>query len=237
MAVGAAIAGGLASGAASAALSSGGDAPGLRQLTAGGPNTLNTRRSELDLQKGRIVLDPRFRKQQDRSLDRFRGLADRLGENRNAFLEARVAPLERQIGQRRSGLREELSRTGVRGTFRNQALNRFDLEAEQRLGEERAKAEQQSIEAERAIAQDIANIGSEAWQREMEELGLSGDIVSRLMSRAVSAQSNDVRAMGLRNRRQMNIFDRYSSAIGGIHSSYQNSQNSQVPRSDPSAPS
>lgn len=198
------------------------------------PDRFQTRNSSLG-QDGMLRMDPSVRGLQDEALGTFRGLRDRLGENRDAFMEARVAPLQRQADQRRAGLRRELGRTGVRGSFANQSLNQLDLQSEQRLSEERAKAEMDSINAERAIAQDINSVGSERFAQELKGLGLSAEVTNNLMAiasnHATGQRSNAIRAdLGRRRakledrrldqERDFEYWDRLAGAAGGLYNAF-----------------
>lgn len=198
----------------------------LRQIRGRTPSQFSTGRSSLNARTGEINLDPSIRGIQDESLSMVRGLRGDIGQNRDAFIEARVAPLERQIDRRRSGLTRELGRTGVRGTFRNQALNRFALQSGDELGEARAEAtfqaDQTALDNARAIASDINQIGVQRYQQELESLGLPADVVNSIMTNAINLStgqtSTAVRAGGLRDQRDQMVHQNWQDVARGIMS-------------------
>ena len=106
-------------------------------------------------------------------------LTDLIG-NRGDFINARLDPLRRALAQREGGLRRELGRTGVRGTFANQALTNLGIEGQQALREAEASALDQALSQERAAAGELftgeqAILGAEAGlrgQRTAEEQAL-----------------------------------------------------------------
>jgi hypothetical protein len=119
----------------------------------------------------------------------LREFTGRLGEtrssllgNRNAFNEARVNPLVETLGRGRGELSRGLSRTGVRGTFRDRALQDFDIAGERALGDQRAIAEQESITAINSIDQLMFNAKSgaatDAFNEELKALGFGLDTIN-----------------------------------------------------------
>jgi len=65
--------------------------------------------------------------------------------NQSAFREATLNPLRENIATRRGGLEKELGRTGVRGSFANQARDTFELAAGRELTDAEAVVENQRI--------------------------------------------------------------------------------------------
>lgn len=96
------------------------------------------------------------------SLDRFsqateasqaatgRELADLTG-NQNAFIRARVNPLQDRLERRRHELRSNLQRRQVQGSFGNQDLTNLDIAGERGLGDARALATNEAIMARQPL--------------------------------------------------------------------------------------
>ena len=90
------------------------------------------------------------------SIPRIRGLEQdisQLRSNRSPFVEARVAPTQEAQAERFGALSEELGRTGVRGSLREQQLNKFQTQASRGLADQRALAEQESLNAINQVRQ------------------------------------------------------------------------------------
>lgn len=106
-------------------------------------------------------------------------LTDLIG-NREDFINARLDPLRRTLAQREGQLQRELGRTGVRGSFANQAMTNLGIEGAQALREAEAQALDQALAQERTAAGELfagegAILGAEQGlrgQRTAEEQAL-----------------------------------------------------------------
>jgi hypothetical protein len=91
---------------------------------------------------------------------RLNGLYDEAGGNQNAFIKARVNPLEAQLAQRRGDLLQSNALRGISGSsFGDQAITNFDTDAGRALGDARALATNDSINSRLGISGNITNAG------------------------------------------------------------------------------
>lgn len=148
--------------------------------------------SNVDAATGEVNIDPFGRDLRRNALGDFTG---RLGEtrssllgNKGAFNQARVNPLIETLGRGRGELSRGLSRTGVRGTFRDRALADFDIAGERALGDQRAIAEQESLTAINAIDQLTFNaqtgVATDSFNEELKALGFGLDTINVINSLA-----------------------------------------------------
>jgi len=155
--------------------------------------SVGTGLSRIDPRTGQIVVDPLGRDLQLDSLGTFKG---QLGEtragllgNQGAFQQARVNPLLEQLAGRRGERERDLSRTGVRGTFRDRSLQDFDIQGQRAVGDQRALATQESLSAINQL--DAAGfaagtgVGAQLFDQELQALGLSANTITAL--KAISA--------------------------------------------------
>ena len=147
-----------------------------------------TQFSGLDPRTGRLSLDPTGRNLRLGGLETF---GERLGEtresllgNQGAFVNARVRPLVERLTAGRGALRRGLGRTGVRGTFANQALQDFDIRAGRAEGDARAIAEAETLNAitalDKALFSGQAGVGQQLAGEELKALGLSSNAIQSL---------------------------------------------------------
>jgi hypothetical protein len=165
-------------------------------LLFGGEGTpgldISTPFSSVDAGTGEVSVDPLGRKLRMGALSGFEG---KLGDtrrsllgNKGAFQQARVNPLIDTLARGRGELGRGLSRTGVRGTFRDRALQDFDIAGERALGDQRAIAEQESLTAINSIDQMMFNaqtgVASETFNEELKQLGFGLDTINIINSLA-----------------------------------------------------
>lgn len=130
----------------------------------------------------------------------LRGLRDEFSGNQNAFINARVNPLQADIAQRRGNLRQDLARRGVIGSIGNRELQGFDLDSQRAIADARSLAtadalaarqgvlqQEQQLEQDvaRLAAQDFSNrfgVNQEMFSRELQGLGLGVDSLMNLLS-------------------------------------------------------
>lgn len=139
-----------------------------------------------------------------------RDMLGRASGNENAFIQARVNPLEAQVARQRGQLEQSLGLRGVSGSsFGDQALRSFGLDAERALGDARAQATQEAlgfesglnqlleqsgvqrveqgrrgIDFRSGLDQLLAQGGSQLLAQELAALGLSGQNIDALLNRA-----------------------------------------------------
>jgi hypothetical protein len=166
--------------------------PLAQEKVLGGLN-INTGLSNINAATGAVNVDPLGRNLQLGALGTFQG---QLGEtresllgNQGAFQQARVNPLLERLAAGRGELSRGLSRTGVRGTFRDRAIQDFDIAGERAVGDQRAIATQESLSAISSL--DAAGfaagtgVGAQLFNQELQALGLSANTITAL--KAISA--------------------------------------------------
>lgn len=186
-------------GQAAGGLLGGGSLGGLGGLLAGGiplalltneankatntPTSLRTPYSRVV--DGNAVLDPAIRNTFMESIGNTRGMIDRARGNQNAFIQARVNPMEAQVAQQRGALERSLGLRGLSGSsFGDQAMRSFGLDTERALGDARAQATQEALGFESSLNQLLSQGGSQLLAQELSALGLSDQNISRLLERA-----------------------------------------------------
>jgi hypothetical protein len=172
--------------------------------------TPSTPFSALDPASGVTNIDPMARELGLGAFDQFSGaLGDTrsaLLGNQNAFERARVDPLLRQLEAGRGARERELGRTGVRGTFRNQSLQDFDLAGQRELGNARAFAAQDTITMVNAIDSLMFNAGTgtglNLFNQELASLGIGIDTVNAINSLAsgLGIGGGQIEAGGVQNQ-------------------------------------
>jgi hypothetical protein len=142
--------------------------------------------SNVDAGTGAVNIDPFGRDLRRNALGDFTAnvgeTRNSLLGNQNAFNQARVNPLMETLGRGRGELSRGLNRTGVRGTFRDRALQDFDIQGERALGDQRAIAEQESLTAINSIDQLMFNAQSgtatDSFNEELAALGFGLDTIN-----------------------------------------------------------
>jgi hypothetical protein len=164
-----------------------GQFPGARSRILDGIN-FDTGLSTLDPNTGTINIDPTGRNLNLGGLDEFR---TRTGEtragllgNQGAFMNARVAPLLDQLTKGRGALERNLNRTSVRGTLRDRSLLDYDIAGGRALGDQRALATAESLNAvnqlDNALFNASTGVGTNIFNQELSSLGLSTEAINNL---------------------------------------------------------
>lgn len=185
---------------------------------------------------GRLNLDPTIRGIQDETLtglrnlrgtgDIFRGLSQEFAGNEGRLRNARLNPLRANIASGRGRLSRELGRTGVRGTFANQARTNFDLDSGRALGDAEALAEQDALQTQvnledlafqrdASIEQLIGDVGQERFQQELQGLGLSSNTINSLLSLSLNRAGLQDQASENRINRIGNLLNAGGKALMG----------------------
>lgn len=134
---------------------------------------------------GNAVLDPAIRGTFMESIGNTRGMLDRARGNQNAFIQARVNPMEAQVAQQRGALERSLGQRGVAGSsFGDQAMRSFGLDSERALGDARSQATQEALGFESSLNQLLSQGGSQLLAQELAALGLSQQNIAQLLERA-----------------------------------------------------
>lgn len=153
---------------------------------------------------GNVTIDPSIRAIQEQNLAESSNLYNALGSqaegllgNRSDYVNARVAPLEREFNMRQGQTERNLGMRGLSGSsFGEQSLNSLANEKQYALGNARSLATQESYaEMARVRAQQAQLLGLDAqtardrFQQELMALGL-GEGEIRQMTQAFEAQAN-----------------------------------------------
>lgn len=180
---------------------------------------------------------------------RFRGLGQEFAGNEGALINARMNPLRQQIAQQGGALERNLGRRGVQGTFANNAMAGFGLDAGRQLGDAQAMATQDALGArtnllgaeqgaESALTQLLSGTNQNVLQNELAKLGLSVNSIQGLLGAQQQAASTNA-AIGQNQANQQNAItgamigtigqgiNNYSSQPASIPYGY----GTQVPRS------
>lgn len=159
-----------------------------------GNTSYSTPYSSLDPNTGLISIDPTGR---NLNLSGLNTYAQNLGQtresllgNQGAFMQARVNPMLEQLAAGRGLLSRDLNRTGVRGTFRNQAMQNYDINAERAVADQRALATNETLNALNILDQNLFNaqtgVGTNIQNQEMAALGLSAETINSLKAIAAN---------------------------------------------------
>lgn len=174
------------------------------------------------LESGALTLDPSIRETQDVALGNANTLFENFMGNRSAFVDARVAPLEQSLNERKAELRRELGRRKVFGSFANKDLTSLDSAAARELGHARSLAEFEALNAGRGLNQDIANIAQQRAQTELAGLGLSAQTIAQLLSLAGNISANSAsgaigssRLEDIGNQNQLDIIGKGLDYLAG----------------------
>ena len=124
------------------------------------------------LQGGRLTFDPRIDELRNESIGDLRGLRDEATGNQNAFIQARVNPLQARVNKGRGALQRSLGRRNVFGTFANQDITNFDTDTQRALGDATSMATQDALGFRTSIADRIGNMGTSIQQGDLAGLGL-----------------------------------------------------------------
>ena len=124
------------------------------------------------VQGGRVTFDPRINELRNESIGDLRGLRDEATGNQNAFIQARVNPLQARVNKGRGALQRSLGRRNVFGTFANQDITNFDTDTQRALGDATSLATQDALGFRTSIADRIGNMGTSIQQGDLAGLNL-----------------------------------------------------------------
>lgn len=85
-------------------------------------------------------------------------LSNEFAGNQGSLINARMNPLKAALAQRGGALERELGRTGVRGTFANQAKTNFSNEAARQIGDAQATATNDALNARAGMLNAQQNV-------------------------------------------------------------------------------
>jgi hypothetical protein len=158
---------------------------------------------------GRVRIDPSIRAIQEQGLARNNNLYNALGSqaesllgNQNAFITARVNPLEREYTQRQGEVQRNIGLRGLSGSsFGEQTLSSLANEKQTALGDARALATQESLDSlaqvraqQAQVAGYDATAARDRFQQELQALGLGQQQVTTLINAFESYQQREVTA-------------------------------------------
>lgn len=130
------------------------------------------------LQSGSVTFDPRIDELRDESIGNLRSLYGEATGNQNAFIQARVNPLQSRVERGRGSLKRSLGRRGVFGSFGNQDLTNYDVDTQRALSDARASATQDALGFRTGVTDRISNMATGIQQGDLAGLGLG--VSSRL---------------------------------------------------------
>lgn len=237
----------------SKAIKSGAQLVGLKRPSTqeyGGPSAYSTPYSSVN--QGVVNIDPSVRLLQDQALQRTMGLYGNVGSatdeyvnqanqlrsrflgNQNAFTQARVNPLQQELTTRQGALERSIGLRGLSGSsFGEQALTGFGIDKQRALGDERAKAEMESIAALQGIDKGILSaildsvqqqsmlnnenyeVAGMRLEQELAALGLGQNQINQFMDSFYRNQENKLQAYGLQTQRLATTSNIMKDAFGG----------------------
>lgn len=142
-----------------------------------------------------LSLDPIIEQLRNESLSGFRSLLgslnsdiDSLRGNQNAFIDARVNPLQEQFAESRGRLSRDTARRGVFGSLANNELERFDIGTGRALADQRALATNDALNAilqrenfQRQLFGDINTVAQQELSEALQGLGLQSNAANVLI--------------------------------------------------------
>ena len=186
-----------------------------------GPSTYDTGYSTSRL--GKVSIDPSIRAIQEQMLARNNNLYNQLGQsaesllgNQNAYIQARVNPLEQQLTEREGELGRSIGLRGLSGSsFGEQAMTNFNIDKNRALGDARSTALNDSLgQLAQIRAQQFASLGLDSktaqdrMANELQALGLGKSQIDQAMQAYISYQQNSTQSRsGIA-----------SSVVGGVKS-------------------
>ena len=116
----------------------------------------------------------------DTALGRTGQLITDLKGNANPYIAARVRPLEQSINERRGDLSRSLGQRSIYGSLANNEMLKFDTAAQRELGDQRALATNDTLNAlyaaeglDRSVRGDVLSLADGYLKTSLSELGLS----------------------------------------------------------------
>jgi len=117
--------------------------------------------------------------------------------NESAFRELTLNPVREAIATRGGALTKELGRTDVRGSFRDQELNNFGLDAGRALSDTEAKIENQRINRLGDFLEMDAGLLKESLGSETGRIGMLSKLESMLAGVSTERFNQEIRLLGL----------------------------------------
>lgn len=142
-----------------------------------------------------ISLNPQIEQLRQESLAGTRDLTGQvrsdistLRELQNPFIQARVRPLQERLRQSRSALDQNFGRRNVFGSFRQNALNNFDIQSGQAISDQTALATREVQDSilqrqgfQRNLSNDISRQQSNLLNEELQQLNLSQNSIAQVI--------------------------------------------------------
>lgn len=160
---------------------------------------------------------------------RFRGLGEEFAGNQGSLINARMNPLRQQVAQQGGALQRNLGRRGVQGTFANQAMTNFGMEAGRQLGDAQAMATNDAMGArtnllgaeqgaESALTQLLAGSNQQLLSQELAKLGLGANSIMGLLGAQNTAASINAPLQQKQADLQNELFGGMLGSLGGAFS-------------------
>ena len=186
------------------------------------PKTINTGNSIYNTKEGTFELDPSIREMQDSvfgglsglksdvtsayddygsGIESFRGelsglKGDYIG-NQSAYRESMLNPLREQIAKREGSLNKELSRTGVRGSFADQARNNLAIDSGRALSDKEAQIENERIGKLSSFLGMDANLLQASLTSDTGRIKMLGQLEESLSGISMDRFNQEMEMLGL----------------------------------------
>lgn len=158
------------------------------------------------MDQGNVTLDPSIRAIQEQGLARNNNLYNQLGSfgqeilgnlrgtrsryegNQSAYLQSRINPVEQEFSQRQGGLQRSIGMRGLAGSsFGDQALNNLATEKQRTLGDVRAQAEMENLQALTGIDAQMAQTMFQNVAQQMQITGMDLDTAKTRLQQELQA--------------------------------------------------
>jgi len=143
------------------------------------------------------------------------GIRQDLASNNNPFIQARVDPLINSLASRRQQLQADINRRGVSGSFANQAVTNFDIEANRAIGNERATATSESLQAQLGTLGQIQATGGQLTEAQLQGFQLSSGLDKTQFDAASQQFNRQLSGFNATAQGQKDIFNARTSLVNG----------------------
>jgi hypothetical protein len=189
-----------------------------------GTNTWGTGYSTMNY--GNVTIDPSIRSIQEQNLSKNNNLYNELGTsgqnilgdlqglrssyqgNMSAYDQARVNPLEQELTSQQGQLQQSIGMRGLAGSsFGDQAMTNFAIDKQRSLGDARALAQNENLQALTGIDAQMANT---LFQKVSQQAALTGMDAQTARDRL----QQELSALGLGTQQQqlmINEFDNFQN--------------------------
>lgn len=183
---------------------------------------------------GNVTIDPRIRQIQEQNLAKNNNLYNELGEsgrsilgdlrglrsryegNQSAYIQSRLDPYQQQFATRRGELQGSIGLRGLGGSsFGEQALTNFDIDTQRALGDVRAQAENENLQALTGLSAQEANTLFSRVANQASLTNADSDTAKAMLQQELSA-------LGLGSQQQQLMMNAFESWQGRGNQDRQN---------------